>query len=96
MSPSVWWDDRFILNAVSDYRSRLRARIWLDIGTAEGTNPQPILEDVRLLRDTLLAKGWRDLAYFEDQDATHSETAWAGRFGKVLQFLFPPYRMTLR
>jgi predicted alpha/beta superfamily hydrolase len=89
MSPSVRWDDRSILNAVSAYRSLLRARIWLDMGTAEGTNPQQIVEDARLLRDTLLARSWHDLEYFEDQGATHSETAWAGRFGKVLKFLFP-------
>jgi predicted alpha/beta superfamily hydrolase len=89
MSPSVWWDDRSILKAVSAYRSRRRARIWLDIGTAEGTDSRQIIEDARLLRDALLAKGWRDLQYFEDEGATHSETAWAARFGSVLQFLFP-------
>lgn len=92
MSPSVWWDGRSILRKVASFRSEVRPRIWLDVGGAEGDNPQQILADARSLRDTLAAKGWRegiDLEYREFPEAGHSEAAWAARFGQVLQYLFP-------
>ena len=88
LSPSVWWDNRTILNLVHAYRSKRRARIWLDAGTAESDNG---IADLRLLRDALLEKGWRegvDLAYSEIEGAPHNEDAWAARFGSVLQFLY--------
>jgi len=92
LSPSVWWDGRSILSVVRNYRSRLRPRIWLDVGTAEGDTPEVIVHDARLLRDELLHKGWREaseLVYHEIDGAVHSETAWAARFGEVLAHLFP-------
>jgi predicted alpha/beta superfamily hydrolase len=92
MSPAVWWDERAILNKVRAYRSRSRARIWLDIGTAEGEDPRQIVEDARMLRGVLLETGWSEginLDYHEIQDAGHSEAAWAARFGAVLSYLFP-------
>ena len=92
LSPSVWWDGRSILKVVRSYRSKLRPRVWLDVGTAEGNAPQSILEDARLLREALIDKSWREgknLEYHEIQGAPHSEAAWAARFGAVLAFLFP-------
>jgi predicted alpha/beta superfamily hydrolase len=89
LSPSVWWDNRSILDVVRSYRSRLRPRMWLDVGTAEGDNAWHVVEDARLLRDTLIEKGWPDLRYLEVEGAPHSETAWAARFGAVLEYLFP-------
>jgi len=92
VSPSVWWDGRSILGALADFRSKLRPRIWLDIGTAEGRNPAETVGDARLLRDTLLGLGWRcgaDLHYEEIEGGTHSESAWGYRFGAVLGYLFP-------
>ena len=44
--------------------------LWVDIGTAEGTHPNSILRDARLLREVLRRKGWKegeDLAYLEEQ-----------------------------
>lgn len=87
MSPSVWWDERSIVRMVKDYRSTLRAKIWLDAGTDEGPETIP---DARLLRDALLEKGWGDrLAYREVAGGDHSERAWRARFGEVLRWLFP-------
>lgn len=83
MSPSVWWDNRDILKRVT----KRNLKIWLDMGTAEGTNG---LSDARLLRDTFVTKGWRmgkDLAYFEDIGAAHNEEAWARRLPAALMFL---------
>ena len=91
LSPSVWWDNCAILNNVREFSSRTRPRIWLDTGTAEGDNPQKVVEDARALRGTLLAKGWsegQDLHYAEFENEPHSEAAWAARFGAVLLYLY--------
>ena|SRR5437762_13752660 len=60
-----------------------------DIGTAEGSQS---IADVKLLRDTLLAKGWKqdaDLRYFEAKGAEHLEKNFAQRAPEVLKYLFP-------
>lgn len=90
VSPSVWWDGRMIVNEVKTLRAKPRAtRVWLDIGTEEGNGA---VKDTALLRDTLVAKGWKldaDLKYFEDTGAKHNEAAWAARVAPILRFLFP-------
>jgi predicted alpha/beta superfamily hydrolase len=92
LSPSVWWRNGVILRMIREIPVReSRPKIWLDVGTAEGDNPQRTLEDTRRLRDVLMKQGWtlgKDLAYFEDVDAPHSEQAWTGRLPAVLRFLF--------
>ena len=87
MSPSVWWHGRRILAAVDGFSAARHPRLWLDIGGREG---REALENVRLLRDRLVAKGWADqLHYFEDRRGDHSERAWAKRARAMLEFLFP-------
>ncbi len=94
VSPSVWWANREILQEVAG-RARTPARIWLDIGTAEGSTAaesRSLVEAARDLRDALTAKGWLpgvDLDYFEAPGAHHDETAWAARAGNMLRFLYP-------
>jgi predicted alpha/beta superfamily hydrolase len=92
MSPSVWWDQRVILKMLQSLDQPQRQRIWLDIGTAEGDAPFSSVRDVRLLRATLISKGWREgrtLGYVEAEGADHSERAWAARVPQMLEFLFP-------
>jgi predicted alpha/beta superfamily hydrolase len=94
MSPSVWWDGRAIVRMAASYKSAIRPRIWLDAGTEEGDSPPQNMEDLRLLRDTLLARGWRDpvdLKYLEAQGAGHNEAAWAARLPEALGYLFPRF-----
>ncbi len=93
ISPAVWWADTEIVRRVRSGRKE-PLRIWLDIGTAEGSSPaagsNPALEQARLLRDALVAKGWReggDLHYEEIQGARHNEAAWAARIERVLAYL---------
>src|SRR3954463_13148425 len=89
LSPSVWWDNKFILREIEKLPAKPPLKIWLDMGTAEGGMS---LEDTEMLRDAMSAKGWqvgRDLAYSEIEGATHSEVAWAERVGPFLRFLFP-------
>lgn len=93
LSPSVWWDHRAIVHELLTVPVRLRASIWLDIGTREGEGQDQVdtLDDARLLRDALIARGWHpgsNLAYVEAQGAGHNEHAWAARFPSILKFLF--------
>ena len=89
MSPSLWWDHRGILNAITQQATKPDLRIWLDMGTAEGAR---YLRDADTLQRLLLNRGWRsgvDLVYRKAEGAVHDERAWSGRFGDVLRFLFP-------
>jgi enterochelin esterase-like enzyme len=89
LSPSVWWNQRWILNFAARRRQRSRPRIWLDTGTQEGMHTT---SDARKMRDVLLERGWRegrDLRYQEIPGGQHNEAAWAERVGPFLQFLFP-------
>jgi predicted alpha/beta superfamily hydrolase len=88
MSPSIWWDHRSILGFVNQAAPKPELRIWLDMGTAEGTRH---VRDADHLHRMLLRLGWRegiDLAYLEVEGGVHSEDAWAQRFDEVLRFLF--------
>jgi len=89
LSPSVWWDNRVILDEVKALPGKRPQRIWLDAGVREG---EKVIADARLLRDALIEKGWtldEDLAYLEAEDGEHNEQSWAARVGQVLEFLFP-------
>jgi predicted alpha/beta superfamily hydrolase len=89
LSPSIWWDRRAVLTRVEGLPERLPWRIWLDVGTAEGRDT---VRNARALRGMLRKKGWTpgsDLHYLEVQDAPHAESAWAARFGQILEVLFP-------
>lgn len=88
LSPSIWWDDCAIYRIVDELEEKLPLKIWLDTGTHEAG-----WERAAVLRDRLLAKGWRlydDLQFAEIVGADHSEGAWAARFEAVLRFLYPP------
>jgi len=92
MSPSVWWHNRAILRTVRQLPGNTGQRIWLDIGTNESRRALP---DVRLLKEALQQKGWREgenLGYMEAEGADHSEGAWAQRVAPMLKFLFPAQR----
>lgn len=91
LSPSVWWDSRSILELVRKFQAPARPRIWLDSGTQEGDAPGQAIEDLRLLRNALMEKGWQEgvtLHYWEVAGAGHNEQAWAARFGAVLRWMF--------
>ena len=85
MSPSVWWNNRAIL----ELEPLNHPRIWLDVGWREG---RKTLDDARLLHDRLRAKGWSDadLHFYQDRRGDHSELAWRRRAKMMLEFLFPP------
>ena len=92
MSPSIWWDERVVLGIVEKWKGTKRPRIWMDMGTNEGSSPHAMLQDSRALRAALVDKGWaesEDLRYREVRGAQHNEWAWGARFAEVLEYLFP-------
>lgn len=92
VSPSVWWDNRWILKKVKKLSKPTGQKIWLDIGTAEGGYS---LANVRALRDALLNINWPDseIEYREAKGATHSERSWAERAPDMLRFLYAKDKM---
>jgi enterochelin esterase-like enzyme len=99
LSPSVWWNHRFIVGYVSEAARGLdqgpdqawarRPRIWLDVGDQEGRRT---LADAEVLHARLQANGWRDgidLHFEAVAGGTHDEAAWAERVQPMLRFLFP-------
>ncbi|MCU0616869.1 MAG: alpha/beta hydrolase-fold protein [Gemmatimonadaceae bacterium] len=89
LSPSVWWDDRWIVRQlVTGVGGRPDLTIWLDVGT----NETRMLRGARLLARVLQRRGWRlgeDLEYEEVDGGLHDERSWGLRIGRVLRFLFP-------
>lgn len=88
LSPSLWWNKRWILEYACRRRIKSRPQIWLDTGTNEGG---ATLANARKLRDILLKKGWQagtNLQFEEIPGAQHNEAAWAQRVGPFLEFLF--------
>lgn len=86
VSPSVWWDNQYLLRRVGDVDAPTGQRIWLDMGGREGDR---MVDDARLLHELLRSKGWTDgdLQFVEDAEADHSERAWAERTPDMLRFL---------
>lgn len=92
MSPSVWWANRAIIREVHKLARKTEQKVWLDIGTCEGQNPESCVKNAEDLRDALIAKGWtegEDLVFVEDEGAGHDEKAWGFRMRDALKFLFP-------
>ncbi len=92
LSPSVWWDNRFIVRRVRALGSAPPLRVWLSTGTAEGDG---VVAGARRVRDALVAKGWTEgesLHYQEIEGAGHSESAWADVAPAMLTFLYPASR----
>jgi predicted alpha/beta superfamily hydrolase len=89
LSPSVWWNHRVIVRFAQASMPEPHPRIWLDIGTREGPR---IVDDVEMLRDALMQRGWRlgeNLHYQRVEGAEHNEAAWAQRVQPFLEFLYP-------
>jgi predicted alpha/beta superfamily hydrolase len=98
VSPAVFWADNQIVRYTEAQTLKAPLRIWLDVGTQEGRDrneAQSTVAGARLLKQTLIAKGWeegKDLKYLEVEGAEHNEKAWAARIDQILQFLFSKSR----
>ncbi len=91
ISPALWFANRAIFPTVAA-APPIPGRIYLDIGTAEGTR---VVADARAMRDQLVRKGYhagRDLRYVEAFGATHSEAAWSLRLPEMFRYLLASER----
>ena len=98
MSTAYWWDEGQILRMLEELEPPPGVRVWLDMGTAEDSTDRnqddvpDIIELHRQARNILMEKGLeipRRLRYVEDEGAVHNEHAWAARFPRAVEFLFP-------
>ena len=98
MSTSYWWSNSQILRMLAEVNPPPGVKVWLDMGTAEdesdrnGDGVPDIVEQHRRARNILMRKGLaipRRLRYIEDEGAIHNERAWAARFPRAVEFLFP-------
>lgn len=83
MSPSLWVAGGAIIRAVHD-APFVPGKLYLDNGTREPS--------ARRMNGLLCKKGYVrdvDLLYVVEQDAEHTESAWARRLPNALRFLLP-------
>jgi predicted alpha/beta superfamily hydrolase len=94
-SPSTWWDNRWLLGAVSTSRpAPLRPlKVYVDSGNA-GASMDDVANTASLAQ-AYRSLGYRDgesLKYVVQNGATHSEVYWAQRLPGALAFLLGPGR----
>jgi predicted alpha/beta superfamily hydrolase len=96
MSPSIWWDQEYFLQNVHVSPAWMKTcRVWLDMGTREGSSEAgaaAMVGRARRLAHHFARRGMRDsegFHYEEVEGGMHNEAAWGGRLERVLQFLFP-------
>ena len=93
VSPSVF-ADQYVVHVLRSSR-RKQTSIWLTLpcGRAQWERRKRLSAIQRVLKETLIKKGWksgRDLKYLEAEGAEHNERAWSARIEQILTFLFPP------
>lgn len=87
VSPSVWWDDGFVLRDVAAATPTPRPRLWVDMGAQEGEQAVTL---ARELTHLLRTRGWAGdgLRFTEDPRGSHDEASWARRVPAMLDFLY--------
>ena len=91
-SPPLHIGKRFLLRKAQS-AARWPSRVYLGVGTRE-TNRADVNEEtvanVRRLEAIVRGRGFgpRRLKVVVEEGATHSESAWAGRLGEAIAFLF--------
>jgi predicted alpha/beta superfamily hydrolase len=85
VSGSFWWNGRMAIDKLPP--QRLPVKFYLDAGTRDDG-----LDDTILLRDAMLAKGYRentDLLFYKAEGGRHNEASWSERLDKPLTWFFP-------
>jgi predicted alpha/beta superfamily hydrolase len=89
VSPSIWWKDRVLLQEIPKLSRDLK--IWLDMGSREGQNPEAMLADAQKLARALEQQGYQhfeNLAFHVAEGAGHNEQAWAERIDRPFRFFY--------
>ncbi|MCA9517319.1 MAG: hypothetical protein KC635_20405, partial [Myxococcales bacterium] len=90
VSPSFWWNSQELSGEFEGYTGPLPTRLWVDMGTGEGSGGETIATTRRVVA-AARAKGMvdrDDLGYLEVPGAQHNEAAWKGRMPAILAFLY--------
>lgn len=90
MSPSTWWNDRWILGEVLAITTLRAARVYVDSGDS-GTSMDGVTDtaDLAAAYRTLGYVEGVDLRYVVEPGGTHDEVSWARRLPRALDFLLP-------
>ncbi|MGH9943150.1 MAG: alpha/beta hydrolase [Pyrinomonadaceae bacterium] len=87
MSPSLWWDRRWLLRHLGQLDQVATLRLWLDAGTREGGGTR---RNAKALSDALVARGFKaGFTFMEAEGASHCEQDWAHRVHHALRFVYP-------
>ncbi|MCA2977850.1 MAG: alpha/beta hydrolase [Myxococcaceae bacterium] len=95
LSPSTWWDGRWILGSVAGLRPTpdRPLKVYVDSGNA-GASMDDVANTAQLAQ-AFRDRGYADevtLKYVVQSGATHSERHWAERLPGALRFLLGPGR----
>ena len=95
MSPSTWWDNRYIVGHVGTLGQRAARplRVYVDSGDTGESNDD--VANTKTLADAIAAQGYtsgKDLRYVVAKGAAHNETYWAARLPAALPFVLGPGR----
>lgn len=87
VSPSIWWDNRYILKAYERMSTPPHQRFWLYMGTAEGSGS---IRNVREFKEVLSKLEVQDevIQYVEVKGGQHNEKAWSEQAESILRFVF--------
>lgn len=90
MSPSTWWDERYILSAVARRAGQppRPALVYVDSGDSGPSRDD--VDNTRQLAQTYRMAGYRDgvdFLHVVQPGALHSEAYWASRLPAALRFL---------
>ena len=91
MSPSTWWDNRYILTVVPQTSAPRPLRVYVDSGDSGPSNDD--VTNTADLAAAYRALGYADgstLKYVVQAGATHTESAWASRLPGAFEFLLGP------
>ncbi len=89
LSPSVWWKNEQATRDIAGFPQDVK--VWVDMGTREGRNPDAMLQTAKNFVQGLEQTGFQhfqNLAFHVEEGADHSEAAWAARVGRPLQFFY--------
>jgi len=109
ISPSVWWNDRSVLDRFDAYDGELPLRLWIDVGTNESWMPEILdvlppddptydhSQAIRGARDMAMSKGMTmgvDLGYYEAIGSFHDVNAVRDRISSLLAFALSDVALT--
>lgn len=89
LSPSVWWKNEQATRDIEEFPQDVK--VWVDMGTREGRNPEAMLQTAKNFVQGLEQAGFQhfqNLAFHIEEGADHSEAAWAARLARPLQFFY--------